>query len=149
MELLSFHWCFDEVSLLTTGGLGRFVPCSVGANHCRLRHIGWEKCGHGRTSRPLPLRYCAARFASKVPTWRLPVSGHASSLVTADPRVVDDGEAEVASQGVRWVSRFWTGTEKNSTKQKNPCTPRGFSYSISAMGVEEIASCGVFNCFLW
>ena len=72
------------------GGLGRFVPCSIGANHCRLRHICWEKCGHGLTSRPrespselflnellslfrypsksgrallrgtLPLRYCAA-----------------------------------------------------------------------------------------
>ena len=77
---------------LLPGGLRRFVPCSVGANHCRLRHIGWEKCGHGLTSRPresaselfldelsslfrypsksgrallsgtLPLRYCAARF---------------------------------------------------------------------------------------
>ena len=22
------------------------------ANHCRLRHLGWEKCGHGITSRP-------------------------------------------------------------------------------------------------
>ena len=32
---------------LLPGGLGRFVPCSTGANHCRLRHIGWEKCGHG------------------------------------------------------------------------------------------------------
>ena len=21
------------------GGLGRFVPCSIGANHCRLRHF--------------------------------------------------------------------------------------------------------------
>ena len=29
------------------GELGRFVPCSVGANHCRPRHLGWEKCGHG------------------------------------------------------------------------------------------------------
>ena len=37
---------------LLPGGLGRFVPCSVGANHCRLRHIGWERCGHGLTSRP-------------------------------------------------------------------------------------------------
>ena len=37
---------------LLPGGLGRFVPCSNGANHCRLRHIGWEKCGHGLTSRP-------------------------------------------------------------------------------------------------
>ena len=78
---------------LLPGGLGRFVPCSIGANHGRLRHIGWESCGHGLTSRPresaselflnellslfrypprsgrallngtLPLRYCAARFA--------------------------------------------------------------------------------------
>ena len=74
-------------------GLRRFVPCDIGANHCRLRHIGWERCGHGLTSRPresasedflnrllvlrgypdgsaaallagvLPLRYCSARFA--------------------------------------------------------------------------------------
>ena len=34
------------------GGLGRFVPCSIGANHCRLWHIGWERCGHGLNSRP-------------------------------------------------------------------------------------------------
>ena len=34
------------------GGLGRFVPCSIGANHCRLRHVGWERCSHGLTSRP-------------------------------------------------------------------------------------------------
>ena len=37
---------------LLPGGLRRFVPCSTGANHCRLRHIGWEKSGHGLTSRP-------------------------------------------------------------------------------------------------
>ena len=35
------------------GGLGRFLPCRLGANHCRLRSIGWERCGHGLTSRPL------------------------------------------------------------------------------------------------
>ena len=82
------------------------MPCSIGANHCRLRHILWEKCGHGLTSRPresaselflvgllglflhppgsgrallagtLPLRYCAARFADRTPTRRLPVFGH-------------------------------------------------------------------------
>ena len=34
------------------GGIGRFLPCSFGANHYRLRHIGWEKCGHGLTSGP-------------------------------------------------------------------------------------------------
>ena len=37
---------------LLSGGLGRFLPCSIGADHCRLRHIGLEKCGHGLTSRP-------------------------------------------------------------------------------------------------
>ena len=37
---------------LLPGALRRFVPCSIGANHCRLRHIGWERCGHGLTSRP-------------------------------------------------------------------------------------------------
>ena len=34
------------------GRLGRFVPCSIGAIHCRLRHVGWERCSHGLTSRP-------------------------------------------------------------------------------------------------
>ena len=37
---------------LLPGRLRRIVPCSVGANHCRLRHIGWEKCRLGLTSRP-------------------------------------------------------------------------------------------------
>ena len=35
------------------GGLGSFLPCRIGANHCRLRSIGRERCGHGLTSRPL------------------------------------------------------------------------------------------------
>ena len=82
---------------LLPGGLARFVPCLIGANHCRLRSIGWEKCGHGLTSRPresasvpfldellflfrypvgsgrallagaLPLRYCFDRFACRSP----------------------------------------------------------------------------------
>ena len=95
------------------GGLGRFVPCSICANHFRFRHIGWEKCGHGLTSRPresvselllndllslfrypsksgrallsgtLPLRYCAAPFAYSTPTWRLPVSGHVDRLIAS------------------------------------------------------------------
>ena len=33
-------------------GIGRFVHCRIGADHCRLRHIGWEKCGRGLASRP-------------------------------------------------------------------------------------------------
>ena len=30
----------------------RFLPCSIGANHGWLRHIGWVQSGHGLTSRP-------------------------------------------------------------------------------------------------
>ena len=92
---------------LLPGGLGRFVTCSIGADHCRLRHIGWEKCGHGLTSRPREsasvhfldellalfrypsgsgralLRYCSTRFACMTPSWRLPALGSVRSLVAA------------------------------------------------------------------
>ena len=58
----------------------RFMPCSVGANHCRPGHLGWRSVamgsllGLGRQLRALlpgalPLRYCAARFACDTPTW--------------------------------------------------------------------------------
>ena len=87
------------------GGLARFLPCGIGAHHCRLRHLGWEKCGHGLTSRPretsdpgfldsllgffvypagsgrvlldghLPLRYYSGCFALRKPTWKLPEEG--------------------------------------------------------------------------
>ena len=115
---------------LLPGGLGRFVPCSSGANHCRLRHIRWEKCGHGLTSRTretasevflnevlglfrypprsgralvagtLSLRYCAARFASRTPTWWLPVSGRVVHLVTdAVLEAIVDGAGQGGSLG--------------------------------------------------
>ena len=35
------------------GGLGRFLPCSLGSHMSRLRHLGWNQCSHGLTSRPL------------------------------------------------------------------------------------------------
>ena len=80
------------------GGLGRFILCHIGANHCRLRGLGWEQCGHGLTFRPhesarggflknllvllgspagsgeflvattLRMRYCRVSFATKKPT---------------------------------------------------------------------------------
>ena len=96
-----------------SGGLGRFIPCRLGADHCRLRSIGWERCGHGLTSRPLEatntgflddllslfgypsgcgqflvdgslrMRYCSADFSRKKPTWGLPHSGGVAVLVSA------------------------------------------------------------------
>ena len=33
-------------------GFGDLSLALLVHNHCRLRHVGWENCGHGRTSRP-------------------------------------------------------------------------------------------------
>ena len=96
---------------LLPGGLGRFLPGGIGANHSRLRHIGWEKCSHGLTSRQretssvcfldellvlfgypvassidllagsLPLMYFSEGFARRVPTWCLPVRGSVASFL--------------------------------------------------------------------
>ena len=95
------------------GGLGRFLTCQIGAHHCRSRHLGWEKCGHGLTSRPretsdpafldsllevfgyparsgrlllageLPLRYYSGNFALRKPCWKLPGVGAVQALLTA------------------------------------------------------------------
>ena len=92
------------------GGLGRFLPGRIGANHGRLRHVGWEKCCHGLTCRPressnegflsdllgllgypagsggslldgsLQLRYNTFPFARKT-TWRLPAGGQVSGII--------------------------------------------------------------------
>ena len=35
------------------GGIGRFIPGRIGENHSRLRHVGWQKCCHGLSCRPL------------------------------------------------------------------------------------------------
>ena len=157
------------------GGIGRFVPCSIGANHCRLRHIGWEKCG--LTSGPresafepflnelvglfryppkscralltgtLPLRYCAARFACRTPTWRLPVSGHVVDLVAAGVGAVREVLVDGAGLEVHWVSGSGPGRKRIRLNRKFSCTPRRVYDSISSTGLEEVASCGAFWCF--
>ena len=143
-------------------GIRRFVPCSIGANHCRLRHIGWKKCGHGLTSRPresaselfldellglfrypsrsgrallngtLPLRYCVVRFAHSTPTWRLPVSGQVSRLVAAYPDTSGGLRDEAVGLRVFRDRRSGTWWKTISTKQKNPCTPCGDIGSFSS-----------------
>ena len=91
-----------------------FLPCRIGANHYRLRHLGWEKCGHGLTSRPretsdpafldsllevfgypvrsgslllageLSLRYYSGIFALRKPSWSLPDYGGVQTLLSAE-----------------------------------------------------------------
>ena len=86
----------------------------------------------------------AARFAYSTPTWRLPVSGQVRGLIAAYPDTTGDLGDEVFAFRVPLVSRSSPCTEKISTKQKNPCTPRGCIGSFSSTGVEEVASGGVF-----
>ena len=107
------------LSVASFGFLGTYLEVwvdfclVVGAHHCRLRHIGWEKCGHGLTSRPketsdpvfldslsevfgyparsgrlllageLPLRYYSGNFALRKPSWSLPNAGAVKALLTA------------------------------------------------------------------
>ena len=162
---------------LLPGGLRRFVPCSIGANHCRLRHIGWEKCGHGLTSRPressselfldellglfrypprsgrallagtLPLRYCAARFACRVPTWRLLVSGHVARLVSIYCEAAGGRGDEVSRSGVRWVSGSGPGRKRIRLNRKTPAHLVGSLLHFSSTCLEEVASCGFFTCY--
>ena len=47
---------------------------------------------------------CAARFACRTPTWRLPVSGHVVELVTVDVGAVREAIADGGRQEVHWVS---------------------------------------------
>ena len=109
------------------------MPCDIGANHCRLRQIGWVKCGHGLTSRlrgsasegflnellllfrypprsavallegTLPLRYCAGRFTGRVPTWRLPADRHVVDLDTEGSEEVGIMRVEHSSA---WLRRW-------------------------------------------
>ena len=142
---------------LLLGGLRRFVPCSIGANHCRLRHIGWEKCGHGLTSRPresaselflnellslfrypprsgrallngtLFLQCCAVRFAHSTPTWWLPASGHVGRLVAAYPESAGDCGSEVLELGVHLVSRSGPVQKRFRLNRKTPAHLVGIS----------------------
>ena len=91
-----------------SGGLGRFLLCSLDSHMSRLRHLGWNQCSHGLSSRPLEschhqclkavcgllgypqgsalelldgtlkLRYCTTLFTKRFPPWSLPRVGNGS-----------------------------------------------------------------------
>ena len=82
------------------------MPCQIGSHLSRLRHLGWNHCSHGLSSRPLEschhlclsaicgvlgyprgsaaelldgvlkLRCCTTPFSHRFPTWSLPPVGH-------------------------------------------------------------------------
>ena len=101
------HGCQFLTSLVRalanlSGGLSGFLPCRLGSHMSRLRHLGWNQCSHGLTSRPLEsghhqclkaacgvvaypkrspselldgtlkLRYCTTVFTTRFPPWSLP-----------------------------------------------------------------------------
>ena len=156
---MPFYWSFDEVTLPAAWwGLGRFVACSIGANHCRLRRIGWEKCGHGLTSRPresaslpfwdellalfrylsgsgralldgtLPLKYCSTRFACLTPSWRLPVPGSVGNLVAAYTDAGHRASVDEVGQGVLWVSGSGSGRKRIRLNRKTPAHFVGYMF---------------------
>ena len=47
------HGCQKISSLIRALATLRFVPCEVGSHMSRIRHLGWNQCSHGLTSRPL------------------------------------------------------------------------------------------------
>ena len=85
-------------------------PGRIGANHGRLRHIGWKKCCHGLTCRPressgdgflndllsllgylagsgavllegtLKPKYHTLPFARRKPTWKVSTPGHVADI---------------------------------------------------------------------
>ena len=74
----------------------------------------------------LPLRYCAARFACKTPTWRLPVSGHFGDLVPASIGAVREVDVDGVGQEVHWVSGSGPGRKRIRLNRTTPAHFAGF-----------------------
>ena len=132
------------------GGLGRFLPGRIGANHGRLRHVGWEKCCHGLTCRPretsdegflsdllgllgypagsgrallggsLKLRYNTFPFARRKPTWRLPLGGKVSGIIGG---FGGSGLVSGAREGLGSVGGVFVGKGLKRVRltKKTPC----------------------------
>ena len=122
----------------------------IGAYHCKLRHVGWERCCHGLTSRPResatePFFSCSVKFARRVPFWALPVPGHVADSITAGVQAAQVGEAEVA----RWdVGNSGPGRKRIRLNRKKPSTPRGIECACSSTCLEEVALLWV-DWFFW
>ena len=68
------------------GGLGSFLPCQVGSHMSRLRHLGWEQCLHGLTSRPTSvserfLVFWGTHLVRRRSFWMVPASSVTAPLI--------------------------------------------------------------------
>ena len=75
----------------------------------------------------LPLRYCAACFACKTPTWRLPVPGHVVGLVTASVGAVREVVADGGCREVLWVRSSGPGRKRIRLNRKTHAHLAGFA----------------------
>ena len=113
------------------GGLGQFIPCRIGGHMSRLRHLGWQQCSHGITSRPLEsckhsrlralcglfgypegaaaelldgtlkLRYCTIPFSKRLPPWIISGSHGQGGGQGASTTSTCDGGGNVSTLRVR------------------------------------------------
>ena len=132
------------------GGRGRFMPCCFGANHCRLRHVGWESLGMvlplGQTSSVsflnellvifgypprsgaallgghLPFRHCVTTFACRIPTWKLAVDGSVAGLLAE----YGSGGHALCIASAPGSGPTGRGSKKSSTRHKKTQRVRFF-----------------------
>ena len=90
----------------------------------------------------LLLRCCAARFTSKIPSWRLTSEGSVANLVTDGGEEVGIVQVESGGIGVHWVSGPGEGGKGFRLNRKPPAHLAGTGFwglSIPVTCVEEIA----------
>ena len=84
------------------------------------------RSGRALLAGTLPLRFCAARFANRTPTWRLPVPGCVVDLVAAHDGAGREALADGARQEVHWVSGSGPGRKRIRLNMKTHAHFAGF-----------------------
>ena len=127
-------------------GLGRFLPCRLGSHVSRLRHLGWNQCSHGLSSRPLEschhqclkavcgvlgypegsalelldgtlkLRQCTDIFTMRFHPWSLPRVGNSGET----RRFITPGLPETGGNIGRRVVRLTRKTRPSVTSHSIP-----------------------------
>ena len=136
------------------GGIGRFLPYKISSHMSRLRHLGWNQCSHGLTSRPLEschhqclkvvcgglgyptgsasklldgtlkLRHCTTLFSMRFPAWSSPRVGNGSGT----RQVVTPGHLPDAGgnagKSIRLTRKKRPGVSSHSIPDPGYPTPR-------------------------
>ena len=151
------HGC--QVSLVRAlaklpGSLGRFLPCRLGSHRSRLRHLGWNQCSHGLSSRPLEschhqclkavcgvlgypegsaselldgtlkLRRCTTLFTVRFPPWSLPRVGDGGGKRQSVTPGHQPDEGSNAGKRVRLTRKTRPGASSHVIPDPGHPTPR-------------------------